>query len=69
MKLTAIILAVIGLLLSAYGWWGMFTKAGQKRYDEMDGFYPFFIVLAGAGAIVIAIVLFIIAAWGGWRSK
>jgi hypothetical protein len=63
MKLTATILIVIGVALALYGWWGIFTKAGQRKYDEMDGFYPFFIGLGGLASILIAIILVVIVIW------
>jgi hypothetical protein len=63
MKLAASILAVIGVLLGVFGWWGLFTRAGQRRFDEMDGLYPFIAGIVGIVVIVAAIVLFIIAAW------
>jgi len=66
MKLAAAIFAVLGIALAIYGWWGIFTKAGQRKYDEMDGFYPFFIGLGGLASILIAVILIIIAVW---RSK
>jgi cytochrome bd-type quinol oxidase subunit 2 len=60
MKKGAIIFIVLGLLFGIFGYWGMFTKAGTHAYEEMDGMYPFFALLAGILLICIALILFIV---------
>ncbi len=38
-KLIATIMLLAGTGLMIYGYWGAFTAAGNKVYDEMDGLY------------------------------
>ncbi|MEO6539432.1 MAG: hypothetical protein ABIN74_00520 [Ferruginibacter sp.] len=40
-----------------YGYWGAFTTAGNKVYDEMDGYYPFFMLIGGVVLLVIFLIL------------
>jgi hypothetical protein len=47
MKKGAVTCFIIGFLFASFGYWGMFTKSGQKNFDEMDGMYPFFGLLTG----------------------
>jgi hypothetical protein len=51
----ALSLAAIG-----YGYWGAFTRAGSKVYDEMDGFIPFFIMIGGLILFVTLLVILFI---------
>jgi len=62
MRVTAVILALSGALLVAYGWWGVNTVAGRRRYDEMAGMIPFGlgvlgVLLLAAGAVVALIAV------------
>lgn len=57
---------MIGLALVLFGWWGIYTAAGMRRYDEMDGLIPFFAGVAGFGLIAIAGM---IALFAVWRSR
>ena len=49
-----------GFLSLAFGFWGLNTPAGQARFDEMDGMYPFFAGVAGGVLFAIGVVLVII---------
>lgn len=60
MKVTAIILALIGLVALVFGYWGVYTPAGRLAYDEMDGIYPLASGAFGALLLVISVVLLII---------
>jgi hypothetical protein len=55
-----LLLSIAGLGLCIFGYWGMFTKAGSKAYDEMDGMYPFFAFIAGVVLLLIALIAFIV---------
>jgi hypothetical protein len=60
MRLTGICFLVLAIGLGIFSWWGMLTATGQRRFDEMDGMYPFFAgVAAGvfliAGAVLVAL--------------
>lgn len=59
-RVAGIVLAVAGAGLVGFGWWGVNTAAGQRRYDEMAGMIPFFAGIAGFGLLVIALVLFLL---------
>jgi len=50
-------LACIGVLLLAFGYWGMETPAGQHRFDEMDGIIPFAAGVVGAVFFACAAIL------------
>jgi len=52
MRLAGIFLAVVATGAGVFAWWGLFTAAGQRRYDEMDALYP---ALAGIAAAVLLI--------------
>lgn len=56
-----ILLLVGAALLIAFSYWGQYTLAGHRAFDEMDGLYPFVAgpfgtLLAGAAALI------------GWRA-
>ena len=39
-----------------YGYWGAFTQSGNKVYDEMDAFLPFFVFVFGVILLVVFLV-------------
>ena len=60
MRTPAITLAIIGLLLLGFCYWGVFTESGSAAFEEMAGMIP-----AGAGALgalllLIALILLVI---------
>jgi hypothetical protein len=65
-KITALVLAVAGAALAVFGWWGIYTAAGMRRFDEMDGLIPFF---AGVAGLFLLSVAAIIALFAVWRSR
>jgi len=60
MGTTSKIISIISLALIAYGYWGAFTSAGNKVYDEMDGYYPFFMLLVGALMLITTVIVVLI---------
>ena len=58
MRKVSTALFVIALALGVFCYWGLFTTAGAKSFDEMDGLIPFFAgvvaAMLGAFAIVLA---------------
>ena len=60
MKSVSQILLVLSLAFIGYGYWGAFTAAGNKVYDEMDGYFPFFIMLGGGILLIVFFILLII---------
>ena len=60
MGATSKIICIISLILIGYGYWGAFTNAGNKVYDEMDGYYPFFILLAGMLMLVTTFIIVLV---------
>lgn len=44
---------IVSLALIIYVYWGAFTNAGNKVYDEMDGFFPFFLIMGGVVLFVV----------------
>ena len=61
-RVAGIVLVVAGAGLAGFGWWGVNTAAGQRRYDEMAGMIPFFAEVAGAFLLVVAFVLLLLSA-------
>jgi len=45
----------------AFGAWGLFTSAGRRTFDEMDGLYPFFSLVGAGVLLIVAIILAIVA--------
>lgn len=66
MKIAALVLAVVGAALVVFGWWGIYTAAGMRRYDEMDGLIPFFAGVAGLFLLAVAVI---VALFVLWRSR
>ena len=60
MKVTAIIIFVLGILSVAYGYWGVFSAAGSRMYDEMDGLIPFAFLIIGIVLLIAFIILNIV---------
>ncbi|MEO6541526.1 MAG: hypothetical protein ABIN74_11060 [Ferruginibacter sp.] len=61
MKIASCIILIASLALMIYGYWGAFTTAGNKVYDEMDGYYPFFMLLGGVVLFIVFFVLLFIS--------
>ena len=68
MKVTAIIIFVLGILSVAYGYWGVFSAAGSRMYDEMDGLIPFAFLIIGI-VLLIAFIILIIVIRGRQKSS
>lgn len=62
MTATAVVLTVIAAGLLAFGWWGVYTAAGQRRFDEMAGMIPMFALWAGVLLLAVSAAL-------GWMSS
>jgi hypothetical protein len=54
------ILCVLGILAMIYGYWGLSTVAGRRRYDEMAGIIPFSIGAVGALAILGGVIWLVV---------
>jgi hypothetical protein len=52
-----ILLAVLGLLLMGFGWWGMNSRGGRRIFDEMAGMIPLASMGLGLLLLVAGIVL------------
>ena len=55
----ALVIASVPLIL--FAWWGQYTVAGHRAYDEMDALYPF-----AAGAL--GLMLTLAAALTAWLA-
>lgn len=44
------------LCIVIYGYWGAFTRSGQRYYDEMDAMYPFFALIASGFCLFIFLI-------------
>jgi hypothetical protein len=52
MQRLAFILLVAAIGCGLFAWWGLFTIAGSRQFDEMDGFIPFFV---GCGGVILLV--------------
>ena len=55
MRIAVYIMLAGSIPLGAFAAWGLWTKAGRSRFDEMDGLYPL-------GAGVLSVILSVAAA-------
>lgn len=69
MRISALILTLIGLALALFSAWGMFTESGQRRFDEMDGLYPYFAGIAAIASFTVVGTMFAIAAWRTRKAR
>ena len=60
MKTLSRILLILAIAAITYGYWGVFTQSGNRVYDEMDAYLPFFILIAGVILLIAFIILAII---------
>ena len=60
MKTLTKIFLIVAIPLIAYGYWGAFTQPGNKVYDEMDAYFPFFLLLFGVILFITVLILVII---------
>jgi len=65
MRVLATLCIVAALPLVAFAWWGQYTAAGHRAFDEMDGLYPF---AAGALGLLLTMVA-ALAAWLASRGR
>jgi uncharacterized BrkB/YihY/UPF0761 family membrane protein len=59
LKAAAICLVLAAIPMGVFAYWGLMTKAGQRRFDEMDAYYP---ALAGLGGVILLLIA--AALWG-----
>lgn len=50
-------LLILGAITTAFGWWGVYTAAGRRQFDEMAGILPLASLALGALLIVIGLAL------------
>ena len=60
MKILSRGMLVVAIVLICYGYWGAFTRGGNKVYDEMDAYYPFFMLIAGLILLVVFLVMMMV---------
>jgi heme/copper-type cytochrome/quinol oxidase subunit 2 len=60
MKRVPAIILIVALALTGYGYWGAFTDAGNKVYDEMDAYYPFFMLAGGVILFIIWLIIILV---------
>lgn len=64
MKIAVVLAIVLGLAMMAFGWWGQHSLSGRRKYDEMDGIYPWIALAVGGMIVVIGITwLIVLLAW------
>ena len=60
MRTTANSLVLAGILLGSFYYWGLNTKSGRSRFDEMAGIIPMFAGLLACAAVAVAVILYLI---------
>ncbi|HEX8243329.1 MAG TPA: hypothetical protein VF541_07530 [Longimicrobium sp.] len=65
MRVITLLLALSGAALLAFGYWGIYTPAGQRRFDEMAGIIPFWAALLGGFLLCVAALLALV----GWLRR
>lgn len=60
-KTLIVLLVAAAVPLIGFAWWGQYTVAGHRAFDEMDALYPF-------SAGVLGVLLTIGAALAAWRA-
>jgi hypothetical protein len=60
-KVVITMLLIAAAISGGWGYWGMFTKEGNHKYDEMDGIYPFMGLAFSCLLALIALILVLIA--------
>jgi hypothetical protein len=60
-RIMVLLLTCAAAPLILFAWWGQFSVAGHRAFDEMDALYPF-----AAGAL--GLLLTIVAALCGWLA-
>jgi hypothetical protein len=53
--LVATVTFLVGVVLTAFGWWGQHTATGRRQFDEMAGTIPLAAHWVGWGLIVATI--------------
>lgn len=61
MRQWALILILIAAALGSFFYWGAFTVAGNRRFDEMDRIIPYAAGLLAVILALVAAVLFLLA--------
>ena len=61
MRTCAALMFVLAIGCGAFAWWGLFTAAGARRFDEMAGMIPFFAAVAGGVLLLGALVAWLFA--------
>jgi heme/copper-type cytochrome/quinol oxidase subunit 2 len=60
MKKASVTTLIVGIVCSAYGYWGSMTRSGSKMYDEMDAMLPFFVLVFGVFLLIVFLVLLLL---------
>jgi hypothetical protein len=63
LNMASTVLALLSAMLGAFCWWGLFTEAGSRHFDEMAGLVPFYAGIAGALSLVLSMLLML------WRRS
>ena len=58
-----LVLAVAGLALIAFGWWGLHTTTGQDAFDEMAGIIPLLTELLGGILLLLGVGVLGVRIW------
>ena len=61
MRRWALVLFLTGITGVGFGWWGVFTEAGNRSFDEMDGILPAVSGLLGIVMLGVAVILGVVA--------
>lgn len=60
MRMLPWVFVVLAVLLAAFSYWGIFTRAGAARFEEMAGMIPFFAGIVGGALLVAALIIAVV---------
>jgi len=62
MSRVALVLLAVGACSAVFGWWGVYTVEGRRRFDEMAGMIPMAALHAGWVLAAAALVWLAVSA-------
>lgn len=61
MRIAAMLLLLASCCLAIFAWWGIYTRAGNRAFDEMAGVVPMYAGFAAAVGLLLSLALGLIS--------
>ena len=65
MRIASLVLLLLGGASLGFGWWGIYTLAGQRAYKNLDVIIPAVVGALGGVLVGVSVLLFVIHWWRG----